>query len=846
MGKRNLEGIRHALGAGSIAMLFGGALIVAIVGVLGAASWTAREQTVAEWRKQLSNLSLVLAEHVAQQVTSGSLVLDGIVESVHISGVTDVAGLRREMGREAVQLSMRDKTRGLPQVDVATIVDGNGDVVNFTRTWPAPPINLADRDYFKAHQADPSLGIHFSRPVRNKGNGEWTFYLSRRLNNPSGQMIGIALVGFSCASLGDFYRKITLGDGASISLYRRDFTLLARWPQKDALMGKVNRSGSTFEVIEVMRQRDGVILTDAARFADSGAPVARLGAPRMVEGHPLIINLTITEDLMLERWRRFYRARVALAIVAVAFVLAASLVLFRLLRRRERDLALTRSLMEKAEAASQTKSAFLTMMSHEIRTPLTAIIGFAEMLGSAPEAQLRADAGQVILRNGQHLLSVINDILDIAKIEAGRLSLEQVAFSPAEAADSVAAMMRAQATAKAIAFQTEIRYPMPRQLEGDPTRWKQILFNLCGNAIKFTERGAVQLTVWYEAQGCRLHCRVADTGIGISTEQQAQLFEPFVQADRATTRRFGGTGLGLYLVQQLALKMGGTVRVDSEPGQGSVFEVVVVVAMVAEGGWIERAPEPSPAPRLPDAAARLAGAEDARAALPLLTGRVLLAEDGPDNQTLICAFLDHLGLQWRLAENGVQAVQMAFAEPFDLVLMDIQMPVMDGIMAVELLRSANLSMPIVALTANVMADDVRGYLASGFSHCVAKPIDFSALARLLGELLGGAAVAPPMISDLPGFDDVRRQFEASLAARVARIAAHIAAGRLEEGAALAHQIKGGAGSFGYPRVTEIAGRIESALRRADVPAASACMDQLVSLDEVRHLVRDLLTPITGP
>ncbi|MDM5181214.1 ATP-binding protein [Massilia sp. DJPM01] len=548
---------RYRLRASHIALLFGGFLVTAILASLGAASWTAREQTINEWRKQLSNLSLVLAEHIGQQVTSASLVLDSVADSVRAAGVDGDASLRARLGGQAEFLSMRDKARGLPQVDVVSIVAANGDVVNFTRSWPAPAINLADRDYFKAHLLNPGQGLYFSKPVRNKGNGQWTFYLSRRVNGPQGELLAIVLVGFSCTSLSDFYQRITLGEGASISLYRRDFTLLARWPHIDSLIGQLNLSGTSYQVIEQMRQSSGVILSSMPRFTEGREAVTRLGAPRLVQHYPLIVNLTITESLMLARWREFNTARIVLAALAILAVVSASMVLLRLLQRRERDFTLTRHLVDKADAANRAKSDFLAMMSHEVRTPLTAIIGFAELLGTADEPALRGQAGQVILRNGHHLLSVINDILDIAKIEAGRLGLEQVAFAPVQTVTEIESMMGAQAHSKGIGFRVRVHYPFPAQVVGDPTRWKQILFNLCSNAIKFTELGCVELDLWYEQAPARLACRVRDSGIGMSPEQCARLFEPFQQAGLDTTRKYGGTGLGLYLVQQLVTRMGG-------------------------------------------------------------------------------------------------------------------------------------------------------------------------------------------------------------------------------------------------------------------------------------------------
>jgi hypothetical protein len=211
--------MRQLIRSSRLIVLLGSCLVAAILGALGFALWSSREQSIAEWQRHLSNLSLVIAEQTAQEVASGYLILDSIAESVQTAGIGNERELREQMGTAAAFQRMRDKTAGLPQVDVVTIVAANGDVVNFTRTHPAPPINLADRDYFKAHLNDPKLGVFVSAPVRNKGNQAWTFYLSRRLTGPQGQFLGLALVGFSSSFLTDFYRKISLGDGASVTLY---------------------------------------------------------------------------------------------------------------------------------------------------------------------------------------------------------------------------------------------------------------------------------------------------------------------------------------------------------------------------------------------------------------------------------------------------------------------------------------------------------------------------------------------------------------------------------------------------------------------------------------------------
>ena len=805
-----------------IAFLVAGFLVAAVLCTLGAAILIAREQSTREWQGQLDNLSLVMAEQTAQEVKSAFLVLDSIAESVKASDVETADDLRAKMGSAAHFASMRDKTQGLPQVDVVTIVAANGDVINFTRSHPAPKINLADRDYFQAHIKNPKLGVYVSQPVRNKGNGQWTFYLSRRLNGPHGEFIGLALVGFSSTFLSDFYRKINLGPGATVTLYRRDYTVLARWPHQDDLMGKRNASGTSFHIIDVLKLNHGVVKTESPRFADAGLRVSRLGAARLIDQLPLILNVTVTDELYLAQWRSFSATLSLVGGVSVCAMLVAFVVLIRALRRRERDMEKTVKLQAIAEAASTAKSEFLAMMSHEIRTPLTAIIGFAEIIKKTAGPGPAGDAGAIILRNGNHLLEIINDILDISKIEAGRLHLERLPFSPYDVAAGVETMMAAQAASKGIGFHLVVHHPFPQQVLGDPTRWKQILFNLTSNAVKFTELGTVELQLHYDAAMRRLLVRVTDSGIGMSPSQMQTLFQPFTQADSSVARRYGGTGLGLHLVQQLATKMGGSVSARSTPAVGSVFEVTISADMVEAAGALPTTPV---APRV------AAPVQERR-----LSGHVLLAEDGPDNRVLIVALLQRLGLTVEVVEDGAQAVQAALGGNFDLVLMDIQMPVMDGLSAATILKGAGFGRPLVALTANVMQEDMERYAKAGFACSVSKPIDVAALTQALAALLEGvdtdAASDGNGFEDLPGFDELRTAYRDSLGGKLRELGRLLERGELLPAAELSHTLRGTGASFGYPGMTAATAQIEIAARAGDGATASAAFTRLMAMDEL--------------
>ncbi len=385
---------------------------------------------------------------------------------------------------------------------------------------------------------------------------------------------------------------------------------------------------------------------------------------------------------------------------------------------------------ETAEAASRAKSAFLANTSHEIRTPLGAVLGFAELLanGDTTEAE-RERYGEAIRRNGQLLSKVINDILDLSKIEAGRLSLERVPVPLHEVLSELDTLLSLKASEKGLRLIVSTAPDLPERVWTDPLRLRQVLLNVVGNAIKFTERGSVAIRVGIqERQGRReaLAFTVSDTGRGITADQARTLFEPFTQADPSTTRKFGGTGLGLALSQRLAEALGGTIElVHSTPDEGSTFRITVDPGpVVTKTGSLHHGP-PVKAPKpVPGSTETLAAAPSTPASAIKLHGlRVLVAEDAADNRFLIDRLLKLAGAEVSMAVNGREAVEKAESGTYDVVLMDLQMPEMDGYEATSTLRSHGYLKPILALTAHALKDEKQRCLESGFDGHLSKPID---------------------------------------------------------------------------------------------------------------------------
>ncbi len=515
-----------------------------------------------------------------------------------------------------------------------------------------------------------------------------------------------------------------------------------------------------------------------------------------------------------------------------------------------------------AEQANESKSAFLANMSHEIRTPMNAILGFTEVLRRNIERDetKRQRHLNTIHSSGTHLLNLINDILDLSKIEADRMEVESIPCAVHRVVADVVTVMRVRADEKNITLDYQFEGEIPEQITSDPARLRQVLTNLIGNSIKFTEKGGVRVLTRLvnESESPKIVIQVVDTGIGMTDEAAERIFDPFSQADVSVTRRFGGTGLGLSISKRIAEVLGGGISVSSEAGVGSVFTVIIDTGPLVDTPMIS--------PNLADLEQDCDEEEHLAIHLPQL--RVLLVDDGEENRDLMSVILEEAGTTFATAENGLEAIELANQQEWDVILMDMQMPVMDGYTATRKLRAEGYQKPIIALTAHAMQHAEQECRDAGCSGFLTKPIDIDRLITTLAEIAGievtaaavqkrdlnddavtnirqsdtissraiqtGVAVdLEPIRSTLPmhkeRFREIVVQFVSRLDERFDAIQAALERGDAGQLADLGHSLKGASGNCGFASLAETALKLETSSRAADLDSVPAILREFREL-----------------
>ncbi len=525
------------------------------------------------------------------------------------------------------------------------------------------------------------------------------------------------------------------------------------------------------------------------------------------------------------------------------------------LRRKEAELEKSRA---EAEAANRAKSAFLANMSHEIRTPMNAILGFTEILkrGYVHNQKENLRYLDIINSSGQSLLELINDILDLSKVESGKMEMEISRIQPYKIVYEAIQVLALRANEKGIRLDYDVIGEIPEYIESDPTRLRQMIINLVGNAIKFTEQGGVRVVCRYDDsdEAPKMVFAISDTGIGMTAEQLENIFNPFVQADSSTTRRFGGTGLGLTISKRFAEALGGDISVSSEPGRGSTFTVTIATGQLSDVRFIS-----------PDEIELAAAADEEQVVSKwvLPAARVLVVDDGAENRELVRFLLEEAGLVVDEAENGRKALERVRTQHYELILMDVQMPEMDGFTATRHMRESGLETPIIALTANAMKGFEQECLAAGYSGYFSKPIDVDRFMEKMASLLGGRQITipretvdapasrpsptappnttvrrkknkPPIYPEFPVQSD---KLEAIAAKFIPRVRSQVEEMQsawkkrdLDHLADLAHWLKGAGGTVGFKVFHDPAAKLEKAAKsqsEAEIPRLLEEIDEYV-------------------
>ncbi|MDH5445115.1 MAG: response regulator [Gammaproteobacteria bacterium] len=540
----------------------------------------------------------------------------------------------------------------------------------------------------------------------------------------------------------------------------------------------------------------------------------RFGKPYMFTAHVIALigfatTLAITE---------FWQSHLAMGLGLMVWLIVLPFYVAKLIDAMETAIV-------KSEVANEAKSRFLANMSHEIRTPLTAIIGYSESsLDSDQTMQDRVKALSIIKTSGRHLLNIINDILDISKIEADEMDIEQISVNPFQIMADVEAIASTQAIQKGLAFDVDYQLPIPGTITGDPLRLKQILLNLTGNAIKFTEAGAITITIRNLPEYNKLQFLVKDTGIGMTEQQLAQIFEPFKQADISTSRQYGGTGLGLSLSNKLAGLLDGELDVISQPDNGTTF--ILSIPCGQTGDMITH---------LKQINFNKLNEPDFNTQSNL-SGTILLVEDNKTNQNLIASLLRKMGASVTCANDGKEAMELALRQQYDLIYMDMQMPVMSGLEAIKQLRANYYRAPIVALTANATREDRQSCLDAGCNDYLTKPVNRERLYSLTAKYLDIdetgiiEEVIQPIHSELLHKDSVINHLLQDFIHELSRMMTNIKMAFVDEQwqsmQETAHDLKGMGGGFGYPQLSDLAEHLELALKQQNYEQVREYLNEL--------------------
>jgi signal transduction histidine kinase/CheY-like chemotaxis protein len=740
--------IDRALGRARRTAIIIGVIVLALLATGTVASgWLLYKAGIDDWREDLGTLSTALAENTAQTLSSVHLVLDSIAADIELVKIANVMQLRQEFGSAQFGRMLDETIKGIPQISAIALIDRTGQLVALSHEYPAPSINVSDREYFRHHRDDPSVEDYLGEANIARYSGETNFYLTRRVNDSQGRFLGIIVVALPHSFFENFFAAVSKEKPFSIILYRTDYKPLAWHVSAETKPVPVERGDAPPIEIKNLFAGNALRADENARYYQDPR---RLGIQRRVRDFPVLIEISITDTVYFDDWMQTMYPIITVSVVSILGLLTAFYFVLRQLNRREEDAEKAIILKNEADSANIAKSRFLAMVSHEVRTPMNGMLGLSDLLLETDLSLQQKHYADGIHTAANSLLRIINDILDLSKIESGRIDLECVPFRPKNLAQDVLELYEPLTKKKGLRLESSINCADDLFLLGDPARVSQILRNLLSNAIKFTQDGSVTLTmaVQNNENGFRtLTCSVIDSGIGIPLDAIDHVFEPFSQADSSISRRFGGTGLGLNICKNLVELMGGSISCSSVPGVSTSFRFYIkclevdkpkipTSSLVSQG---EKVDETVPQSDLPGQSA-LDTVSSSPEANEQKSVRILVAEDADINRQLVRILLARLGYVPDEVINGQQALAAVRENAYDLILMDCMMPLMDGYEATRLIRARELDLtlnhtPIIALTASAIEGDRQRCLDAGMDDYLSKPFSPKTLTEIIQKWL---------------------------------------------------------------------------------------------------------------
>lgn len=717
-----------------------------------------RTAAIALWTESARAQSIALAGYVRQTLLASDLVLRSVSDRVQAEGAASVSELRALLGTREVHEMLKNRQSSVPQVSVASIVDRDGDMVNFTRNYPprsnsGASINLSERDYFKAHLHDPALDLYLSVPVENKGTGTWTFYLARKIRaRESGDMLGVVLAGLESQHFQELFAQIA-SDGRMLALVHHGGALIARWPRDIGTLGApeqtsaLDDSGPDLDPASAVQTASELI---AALF-DQGGPrtKAAISVSTRVEGYPAFVNVGVTAPMVAATWIDNAGKTLVMALIAALTTLCLTALLLRLLGNNYRMVEALDAARKTAERATQAKAMFVATMSHEVRTPMNAIVGLVEALGRTELDAKQQALLDVVADSSDALLELVNEVLDFSHLEATESALKEGTFSVHKLVEQVTGVARACPYGRELQLRHAIGAEVPIFLHGDKGRISRILLNLLSNALKYTDSGLVTLQVrLHDVRGNKavIDFSVIDTGCGVGEDMRERIFEPYQQGRNGPRGPSGqGSGLGLSISRRVAEMLGGTLALEASGPRGSTFTL-----------------------RVPLRIGAAAPAVDAIGAIgnSLTKGlAVLVAEDTASSQLVLKLILETLGAQVLVVNDGAQAVEAAANGDFDVVFLDVQMPVMGGLEAAQTIslnfaRTAAKPPLIIGVSAYAEESDRQRALESGMDEYLTKPVRAKDVSDLLLKRVMPRAARATSLATTPaaaGLDTVDRK-----------------------------------------------------------------------------------------